>query len=152
MRMYLPLLRVQSRTQPPQTVRFIPTAQLHITAPSQQPLLPKVGRLSNYLNCICHLSFEYMNELILLGILLVGGLLLKKAASPASGMTDNPVQIDNIRRGVANGWYTAQLTRVNGQPAIRLSGTRTDDTQFVDVYPISENDWQTLKKEGYPVD
>ncbi len=93
-----------------------------------------------------------MNELILLGILLVGGLLLKKAASPASGMTDNPVQIDNIRRGVANGWYTAQLTRVNGQPAIRLSGTRTDDTQFVDVYPISENDWQTLKKEGYPVD
>ena len=93
-----------------------------------------------------------MNELILLGILLVGGLLIKKAASPASGMNDKAVSIDNIRRGVANGWYTAQLTRVNGQPAIRLSGTRTDDTQFVDVYPISENDWQTLKKEGFPID
>ena len=93
-----------------------------------------------------------MQELILLGILLVGGLLIKKAAAPASGMSDSPVSIDNIRRGVANGWYTAQLTRVNGQPAIRLSGTRTDDTQFVDVYPISENDWQTLKKEGFLID
>ena len=93
-----------------------------------------------------------MNELVLIGILLLGGLLIRQAAKSTSGMSDSPVSIENIRRGVANGWYTAQLTRVNGQPAIRLSGTRTDDTQFVDVYPISENDWQILKKEGFPID
>ena len=93
-----------------------------------------------------------MNELVLIGILLLGGLLIRQAAKSTSGMNDPRPTLDNIRRGVANGWYTAQLTRVNGQPAIRLSGTRTDDTQFVDVYPISENDWQTLKKEGFPID
>ena len=94
-----------------------------------------------------------MNELVLIGILVLGGLLIKAATNKVIGaMTDTPVSLDNIRRGVANGWYTAQLTRINGAPAIRLSGTRTDDTQFVGVYPISEADWQTLKKEGYAVD
>lgn len=90
-----------------------------------------------------------MQELILLGILLVGGLLLKKAASPASGMSDTPVSLDNIRKGVERGWYKARLTRVNGQPAIYLYGLNTAGQEYGDTYPISENDWQTLKAEGY---
>lgn len=94
-----------------------------------------------------------MDGLVVISILVLGGLLMAAAKTKGTGaMSDNSVTLANIRRGVANGWHTAQLTRVNGQPAIRLSGTTTNDEQFVDVYPISENDWQTLKKDGYAVD
>lgn len=68
-----------------------------------------------------------------------------------SGMEDTPVSIENIRRGVANGWYTCVLTRVNDSPAVRLSGKVVNGKQFTDVYPITEADWQTLKAEGYEV-
>ena len=67
------------------------------------------------------------------------------------GMSDPIVTIDNIRRGVRNGWYTAQLTRHNGAPAVRLSGKRTDGTYESSLYPITEADWQQLKSENYPV-
>ena len=67
------------------------------------------------------------------------------------GMSDPIVSIDNIRRGVKNGWYTAQLTRHNGAPAVRLSGKRTDGTYESSLYPITEADWQQLKTENYPV-
>lgn len=66
-----------------------------------------------------------------------------------SGMQDTPVSLDNIRRGVKNGWYTAVLTRVDGQPAVRLSGKVNDGSTYTDVYPISETDYQTLRSEGY---
>lgn len=89
-----------------------------------------------------------MNELILIGILILGGIAMAKAKG-ASGMSDKPVSIENIRRGVAQGWYTAQLTRVSGQPAIILSGRTADGKSFSDVYPISQADWDALKAEGY---
>ena len=68
-----------------------------------------------------------------------------------SGIEDDPVSIENIRSGVANGWYTCVLTRVNGLPAVRLSGKVVNGKQFTDVYPITESDWQTLKADGYEV-
>ena len=34
------------------------------------------------------------------------------------GMEDDPVSIENIRRGVANGWNTCVLTRINNIPAV----------------------------------
>ena len=67
------------------------------------------------------------------------------------GMSDPIVSIDNIRRGVRNGWYAAQLERYNGAPAVRLSGKRTDGTYESSLYPITEADWQQLKSENYPV-
>ena len=68
-----------------------------------------------------------------------------------SGMEEDPVSIENIRRGVANGWYTCVLTRVNGSAAVRISGKVVNGKQFTDVYPITEEDWKTLKAEGYDV-
>ena len=65
------------------------------------------------------------------------------------GMEDDPVSIENIRRGVANGWYTCVLTRVNSIPAVRLSGRTADGKNYTDVFAVTEEDWQTLKKEGY---
>ena len=90
-----------------------------------------------------------MNELILIGILVLGGIAISKAAKGASGMSDKQVSIENIRRGVAQGWYTAQLTHVSGKPAIILSGRTADGKVFSDVYPIAQADWDALKAEGY---
>ena len=76
---------------------------------------------------------------------------IRSATRGTSGMNDTPVSIDNIRRGVANGWYKATLTRVNGKPAVRLYGKDTAGNDYGDVFPISEHDWQTLKAERYDV-
>ena len=65
------------------------------------------------------------------------------------GITNQPVTLDNIHRGVANGWYTCELMRIDGAPAVRLSGNKTDGTFYSGIYPITEADWQTLKAEGY---
>lgn len=75
----------------------------------------------------------------------------RKRNDDISGMEEDPVSIENIRRVVANGWYTCVLTRVNGSAAVRLSGKVVNGKQFTDVYPITEEDWKTLKAEGYDV-
>ena len=64
-------------------------------------------------------------------------------------MEDDPISIENIRRGVTNRWYTCVLTRVDGIPSVRLSGRTADGNTYTDVFAITEEDWQTLKKEGY---
>ena len=91
-----------------------------------------------------------MDGIVVISILLLGGLLLK-AVSPkgTSGMNDTPVSIDNVRRGVANGWYKAMLARVNEKPAVFLYGKNIVGQDSSGYYPISEADWQTLKNEGY---
>lgn len=93
-----------------------------------------------------------MDGIVIIGLLLLGGALIARSAKATAGMDDTPVSLDNIRKGVARGWYTCTLTRVDGQPAVRLSGTTTDGTYTTDVYPITEDDWQTLKAEGYKVE
>ena len=92
-----------------------------------------------------------MDGLVVIGILLLGGFLISVQKNKgAAGMQDDPVSLNNIRRGVANGWYTCTLTRVDGEPAVRLTGkTVVGGKQYTDVYPISETDWQTLRAEGY---
>lgn len=69
--------------------------------------------------------------------------------SGTSGMQDNSVSLDNIRRGVKFGWYTATLTMVNGQTAVRLTGVTNDGSTYSDIYPISPSDYETLLQEGY---
>ena len=93
-----------------------------------------------------------MDGIVIIGLLLLGGALIARSAKATAGMDDTPVSLDNIRKGVSRGWYKARLTRVNGQPAIYLYGLNTAGKEYGDTYPISENDWQTLKAEGYPVD
>lgn len=90
------------------------------------------------------------------GLLIIGGIVLavafmRSATHGTSGMNDTPVSLDNIRRGVQNGWYKATLCMNDGKHAIILSGKNTDGKIYTDIYPISEHDWQTLKNEGYSV-
>lgn len=65
-------------------------------------------------------------------------------------MSDPEVALDNLKRGIANGWYTAQLTIVDGQQAVRLSGKLTNGKQFSDVYPITPEVATELKQMGVP--
>ena len=92
-----------------------------------------------------------METLFVIALITACGLAFLKGAKGTAGMNDPETDIANIRRGVANGWYTCTLTRVNGKPAVRLSGKTTDGKQSTDVYPVSETTWQTLKNEGYKV-
>ena len=73
----------------------------------------------------------------------------KPKESEILGMEDKPVLIDNIRKGVARGWYTAALTRIDGKPAIRLTGNNTNGGTYTDVFRISQDDFDTLQAEGY---
>ena len=95
-----------------------------------------------------------MGGLIIVSILVLGGFLMaatKNRDASVYGMEDDPVSIENIRSGVANRWYTCVLTRVNNIPAVRLSGRTTDGKIYTDVFTVTEEDWQTLKNEGYKV-
>ena len=95
-----------------------------------------------------------MDGIICIGVL-VAAVLIAAAAKPISkdvaGMEDTPVSIDNIRKGVQRGWYSAVLVIVDGIPAVRLSGRTADGNTYSDIYPITAEDWQTLQNEGYEV-
>ena len=93
-----------------------------------------------------------MDALIILGIVAaIAFVHLAKQSKGTNGMNDTPVSIDNIRKGVANGWYKATLLYHDGEPAILLKGKMTDGKTYSDIYPISQADWDTLKAEGYDV-
>lgn len=91
-----------------------------------------------------------MDAVVIVGII-AAGLFLCAASKQrtVTGMEDDPVSIENIRKCVQNGWYTCVLTRVNNIPAVRLSGRKADGKTYTDVFAVTEEDWQTLKKEGY---
>ena len=63
-------------------------------------------------------------------IVAIGLVLIANKQSKVSGMTDASPALENLKRGIANGWYTAELTVVNGQQAVRLSGKLTNGKQY----------------------
>lgn len=73
---------------------------------------------------------------------------MRKKIEHVSGMTDAAPTLENLKRGIANGWYTAELTMVNGQQAVRLSGKLTNGKQYSDVYPVTTEIAQELRKMG----
>lgn len=72
--------------------------------------------------------------------------LLKKRSEKIGAMTDPMPTLENLKRGIANGWYTAKLTTINGQQAVELSGKLTNGQFFADVYPISPDVAEEIKK------
>lgn len=87
-----------------------------------------------------------MDSVIIFGALVAGVLLWSATLKniDVCGMDDSPVSLDNVRRGIAQGWYAAVLTKVGGRSAIRLTGLTADGDSFSDVYPISDEDYYTL--------
>lgn len=68
------------------------------------------------------------------------------------GIEDDLVSAENIRMGVSRGWYTATLLYINGVPCVRVTGKATDESNVTDVFRISQEDFDSLKNEGYPVE
>ena len=96
-----------------------------------------------------------MQSIVLIGILTAVALLAiaaKPKPDSLDGMEDTPVDIKNIREGVKNGWYVCTLVMVDGVYAVHLSGRTADGKPYSDVYPITKEDWYTLKNEGYKVE
>lgn len=75
---------------------------------------------------------------------------MRKKIENVSGMLDAAPTLENLKRGIANGWYTAQLTMVNGKQDVRLSGKLTNGKQYSDVYPITPEVAAELKQMGVP--
>lgn len=80
----------------------------------------------------------------------IGLLFIANKQNGVGRMSDAPVALDNLKRGIANGWYQAQLTTVDGKPAVRLSGKLTNGKQYSDVYPITPEVAAELKQMGVP--
>ena len=70
--------------------------------------------------------------------------------SSIGAMYDSAPTLDNLKRGIANGWYKAELLMVNGQQAVRLSGKLTDGRYYSDVYPITPDVAKELRAMGVP--
>ena len=90
------------------------------------------------------------------GIITLGALvavaLIAIATKPKGGVGEYDVEADEIREGVQNGWYTAGLFKSDAGTFVILRGKMTNGEDFVGSYPISEDDWNALYKEGYPVE
>lgn len=84
-------------------------------------------------------------------VVAIGLVLIANKQSKVSGMDDAAPTLENLKRGIANGWYTAQLTMVNGQQAVRLSGKLTNGKQYSDVYLVTPQVAEELKQMGVPV-
>lgn len=80
----------------------------------------------------------------------IGLLFIANKQNGVGKMDDPAVALDNLKRGIANGWYTAQLTMVNGQQAVRLSGKLINGMPYSDVYPITPEVASELKQMGIP--
>lgn len=86
---------------------------------------------------------------ILTSVVVAIGLLdIANKQRSVGSMNDPEVALDNLKRGIANGWYTAQLTTIDGQQAVRLSGKLTNGKQYSDVYPITPEVAAELRKMG----
>lgn len=94
-----------------------------------------------------YLPYLYATVVCAIGLLLIGN-----KQRGVGSMDDAPVALENLKRGIANGWYQAQLTTVGGKPAVRLSGKLTNGKQYSDVYPITAEVQSELKQMGVPTE
>lgn len=93
---------------------------------------------------------KYYTPLIASIAVAIGLLFIANKQKGVGKMSDAPVALDNLKRGIANGWYQAQLTMVNGQQAVRLSGKLTNGREYSDVYPVTPEVAAELKQMGVP--
>lgn len=93
---------------------------------------------------------KYLPYLYTTVVCAIGLLLIANKQRGVGSMDDAPVALENLKRGIANGWYKAQLTMVNGQQAVRLSGKLTNGREYSDVYPVTPDVAAELKRMGVP--
>lgn len=93
---------------------------------------------------------KYLPYLYTTVVCAIGLLLIANKQRGVGKMSDPEVALENLKRGIANGWYTAHLIMVDGKQAVRLSGKLINGKQFSDVYPITTEVAAELKQMGVP--
>lgn len=93
---------------------------------------------------------KYLPYLYTTVVCAIGLLLIANKQRGVGSMDDAPVALENLKRGIANGWYQAQLTMVNGQQAVRLSGKLINCREYSDVYTVTPEVAAELKQMGVP--
>ena len=91
-----------------------------------------------------------MKQITAIGLALVAAFawkLLSKQKSVGK-MSDPAPTLENLKRGIANGWYKAELIMVDGLQAVRLSGKLTNGDYYSDVYPITDDIANELRAIG----
>lgn len=64
-------------------------------------------------------------------------------------LSDDPLSLDNILRGVERGWYQARVQLMDGFGwVVYLSGKKADGEYTEEVFPISEQTAQALQQQG----
>ena len=95
---------------------------------------------------------KYLPYLYTTVVCAIGLLLIANKQRGVGSMSDAPVALENLKRGIANGWYQAQLTTVGGKSAVRLSGKLINGKPYSDVYPITAEVQTELKQMGVPTE
>ena len=94
-----------------------------------------------------------MDGYVLIGLIaLLAAVAVGSRPKAVDGLEDDPVDAEKIRMGVARGWYECKLIQINGIPAVELSGRTADGAYYKDKFRVTEDDWNALKNEGYPVE
>ena len=92
-----------------------------------------------------------MDGIWIIGILAAVGLAIaaRKPKKDPEDIEDQPVSAEDVERGVKNGWYEAILTRVDGQPAVRLTGKLANGENYTDIFRTTQKDFDKLQEKGY---
>ena len=92
------------------------------------------------------------NGVVILGALAAVAIIAAAAKKcPTGAYNPEYISLENIRRGVSEGWYEINgLYASGGRFFVSLKGKTTDGEEFVGTYEISASDFNILKIEGYP--
>lgn len=97
-----------------------------------------------------------MKKIILFGAGFVSALLVVKHIASKQDTIDY-VDLENIRKGIANNWYKADYIWTTERPgfpqsySVHLIGVDTTGAKSEGWYPITEATFNALKADGIPV-
>ena len=84
--------------------------------------------------------------LIIAGI--VAFLAGKKKSQSVGRLSDEPLDLNNILKGVERGWYKAKPAKLSTGYAVYLSGKKADGSFTKDVFPITKETYDALIAYG----
>lgn len=89
-----------------------------------------------------------MSTLLIVGSIAALLFLKKRKTSKVGKLSDSPVELENILKGVERGWYTARTGRTQWGYVVYLSGKTASGKDYEDVYPVTESTYLELTKRG----
>ena len=72
----------------------------------------------------------------------------KRKSAPVGKLSDQPLELGNILRGVERGWYKARVGKLSTGYVVYLSGKKANGQYTEDVFPITEETYNALVERG----